>query len=63
MKAKVEDPEIQRQRAALVSSKSVSELSQVTSLSDFPIPSTLERLISRSKCGLSGDQDGKQFGM
>merc|ERR1719210_2266961 len=53
VKAKVEKPEVQKQRAELVSSKSVSELSQVTSLSEFPIPTTLERIISRSKGDLT----------
>merc|ERR1719510_1163972 len=49
VKSKIEKPEVQRERAQLVSSKSVSELSQVTSLSDLPIPTTLERMISKSK--------------
>merc|ERR1712126_160185 len=53
VKSKVEKPEVQKQRAELVSSKSVSELSQVTSLSEFPIPTTLERIISRSKGDLT----------
>ena len=49
VKTRVEDPEVQRQRAALVSSKSVSELSQVMSPSDFPIPANIERLVARAK--------------
>merc|ERR1712038_819519 len=44
----VEDPEVVAQRMQIASSKSVSELSQVRSLSDFPIPENLERLMSRS---------------
>merc|ERR1711936_160781 len=44
----VEDPEVVAQRMQITSSKSVSELSQVRSLSDFPIPENLERLMSRS---------------
>ena len=44
----VEDPEVVAQRRQIASSKSVSELSQVRSLSDFPIPENLERLMSRS---------------
>merc|ERR1719331_293991 len=44
----VEDPEVVAQRREIASSKSVSELSQVRSLSDFPIPENLERLMSRS---------------
>ena len=33
---------------ALTQSKSVSELSQIKSISEFPIPEKIERLISRS---------------
>ena len=53
VKSKVEKPEVQKQRAELVSSKSVSELSQVTSLSEFPLPTTLERMVGRSKGDLA----------
>merc|ERR1711974_164291 len=42
------DPEVVAQRRQIASSKSVSELSQVRSLSDIPIPENLERLMSRS---------------
>jgi len=48
VKSCVEDPEIQQERRALTQSKSVSELSQIKSLSDIPIPENLERLISRT---------------
>ena len=44
----VEDPDRQLQNMALTQSKSVSELSQIKSLSDFPIPENIEKLISRS---------------
>ena len=47
VKATVEDPEIQAQRAELIKEKSVNELSQVTSFSEFPVPDTIERLASR----------------
>ena len=56
VKSRVEDPEVREIRRQLVQSKSVSELSQVTSLSDFPIPSTIERLVSKSKSELSSSQ-------
>ena len=36
------------QNMALTQSKSVSELSQIKSISEFPIPDKIERLISRS---------------
>ena len=46
VKSVVEDSETQQKNMALTQSKSVSELSQVKSLSDFPIPDNIERLIS-----------------
>ncbi len=55
VKSRVEDPEVRAQRKELTESKSVSELSQVTSLSDFPIPTTLERLMSKRSDVSSGD--------
>eukprot|EP00090_Calanus_glacialis_P017720 TRINITY_DN2752_c0_g1_i5.p1 TRINITY_DN2752_c0_g1~~TRINITY_DN2752_c0_g1_i5.p1 ORF type:complete len:1757 (-),score=501.37 TRINITY_DN2752_c0_g1_i5:475-5592(-) len=48
VKSCVEDPEIIQERRALTQSKSVSELSQIKSLSDIPIPENLEKLISRT---------------
>ena len=48
VKSCVEDPEISEERRALTQSKSVSELSQIKSLSDIPIPENLEKLISRT---------------
>jgi hypothetical protein len=44
----VEDPELAAERRQLTTSKSISELSQIRSLSDFPIPENLERLMSRA---------------
>ena len=60
VKSKVEKPEVQKQRAELVSSKSVSELSQVTSLSDFPIPTTLERIV-KSKGDLANGSSSQRL--
>jgi hypothetical protein len=48
VKSCVEDPEVQQERMALTQSKSVSELSQIKSLSEFPIPDNIEKLISRT---------------
>merc|ERR1719195_62105 len=48
VKSVVEDRETQLQNMALTQSKSVSELSQIKSLSEFPIPDKIEKLISRS---------------
>ena len=60
VKSKVEKPEVQKERAELVSSKSVSELSQVTTLSDFPIPTTLERMMSKSKGDLTNGSSSQR---
>ena len=46
--SRIEDSDIRDQRRKLVESKSVSELSQISSWSDFPIPATIERLMSKS---------------
>merc|ERR1711892_167441 len=48
VKSCVEEPEIRAERQALTQSKSVSELSQIKSLSDIPIPENIEKLISRT---------------
>eukprot|EP00092_Neocalanus_flemingeri_P085459 GFUD01107548.1.p1 GENE.GFUD01107548.1~~GFUD01107548.1.p1 ORF type:complete len:2241 (+),score=686.17 GFUD01107548.1:98-6820(+) len=48
VKSCIEDPEIQQERRALTQSKSVSELSQIKSLSEIPIPENIEKLISRA---------------
>ncbi len=42
----MEDPEVLKERRALVESKSVGELAAVTSLSDIPIPATIGNLLS-----------------
>ena len=49
LKAKVEDPDVLQARRTAAQSKSVTELSQISGLGDFPVPGPLERLISRSK--------------
>jgi len=59
VKSKFEDPEVQKQRAALVGSKSVSELSQVTSFSDFPVPGTIERMVAKAKATPSDGNEKK----
>ena len=48
VKSCVEDPSVQLQNMELTQSKSVSELAQIKSIADFPIPDKIERLISRS---------------
>jgi len=45
VKTVTEDPEVQAVRAEIVKSKSVSELAQINSLSDIPIPDVIENLV------------------
>jgi len=54
VKQRLEDPELLAERRAVVASKSVSELSQITSFSDIPIPTTLKRAFHKSMEKLSG---------
>ncbi len=50
VRSRTEDPEVLKERRALAQAKSVSELAQIHSLSDFPIPGRIERLLrKRSK--------------
>jgi hypothetical protein len=44
-KSIVEEPEVQAARAEVVKSKSVNELSQISTISDFPIPDTIENFV------------------
>merc|ERR1719394_1931116 len=59
VKARVEDPDVLAERRAVVASKSVSELSQITSLSDFPVPTTLSRAFHKSMERLNGMKSEK----
>ena len=43
VKSKIENPEKQRERAEVVKSMSVHELSQITSFSDLPMPNFVTR--------------------
>lgn len=48
VRARQEDPDIQMSRAETVKNKTPAELSQITSLDQFPIPKTIEGLIGRA---------------
>ena len=62
VKATCEDPEVQRARAEVVKSKSVHELSQVTSLADIPIPDTIENILKKKeRQGLAPAERKKKF--
>ena len=47
VRVRQEDPEVQRQRQELTRAKSPTELVQMTSLSDFPIPANIEKLLQK----------------
>ena len=49
VRSRIEDPEILQQRRQLSQSKSVSELAQIQSMADFPIPSTIEKLMVKKE--------------
>lgn len=49
VRSKKEDPTVQAMRADVVKNKTVAELSQITSLSEIPIPSTLQNLLSKPR--------------
>ncbi|QQP35640.1 Uncharacterized protein FKW44_023922, partial [Caligus rogercresseyi] len=48
VKSVYQDSDIQMEGRRLVQSKSVGELSQIHGLSEFPVPSVIERLMSKS---------------
>jgi len=47
VKTVVEDQEVQYKRAEVVKSQSVHELSQINSLSDFPVPEAIENIVKK----------------
>ena len=49
VKAKVEDPEKVRERQEIVRTKSPTELSQISSLAELPIPAPVENLLKRKR--------------
>ncbi len=49
VKARVEEPDIQKARQELTRSKSPVELSQINSLAEFPIPKTVENLMAKKR--------------
>ena len=48
VRARQEDPEVQSERAEIIKNKTVNELSQISSIDDFPIPKSVEQLIGRA---------------
>ena len=53
VRSRVEDPEVQRERAEIAKTRTVSQLSQINSLADFPIPKTIENILNKEKIELT----------
>nr|XP_040577522.1 titin homolog isoform X4 [Lepeophtheirus salmonis] len=49
VRSRIEKPEVLKERRELVKTKSVSELATLNSISDFPIPSNVERFIQNRR--------------
>ena len=58
VKTKVQDPELVQERREVIASKSVNELSQVTSLSDVPIPTPIQKMIEKTQSLKAPKGDG-----
>ena len=59
VKSKVEDPDMLIARRQISQSKSIHELSQISSFSEFPVPGTLKRIWSKSKQDMSDENSGR----
>lgn len=53
LRTRDEDPEIQKERQELTRAKSPVELSQISSLAEFPVPKNIEKLINKKQQNLS----------
>ena len=49
VRSKIEDPQVQAERAALLKNKTVAELSKIRSLNEFPLASTLQQMVDGSR--------------
>ena len=49
MVSKFQEPSVLNERRAMVQSKSVSELSQISGLSDLPIPTKVEKFLTNAR--------------
>merc|ERR1711970_443639 len=59
VKSKIEDPEVVAKNQELVKTKSVSELSQIRDISDFPIPDGIENFFKQNPVKNSGEKNEK----
>jgi hypothetical protein len=49
VRAVIEDPELQRTRSEITKTRTVQQLSQINSMSEFPIPTNIENLMNAEK--------------
>ena len=54
VRSRVEDPDVQKSRKEITEGKTVSELSQIHSVADFPIPANIERAIEKGRQSREG---------
>ena len=47
VKSRVEDPAVVEERKMIVQNKSVSDLSQIRSVKDFPVPASIENFFKQ----------------
>merc|ERR1740128_1431656 len=59
VKSKIEDPEVVTRNQEIIKTKSVSELSQIRDLSDFPIPAGIENFFKQNPVKNSGETNEK----
>ena len=61
VKSKIEDPEVVTRNQEIIKTKSVSELSQIRDLSDFPIPAGIENFFKQNPVKNSGETNEKMW--
>ena len=54
VRSRIEDPEVQKSRKEITEGKTVSELSQIHSVAEFPIPASIEKAIEKGRQSSQG---------
>lgn len=58
VRSRIESPDVIEHRRQICQSKSVSELAQMQSMADFPIPTTIEKLMQARKKEAAAEENG-----
>ena len=58
----IEDPEQLRERQELIKTKTPKELSNITSLDEFPLPTRIETMVRKKKRGLKSSSSKETLG-